>query len=356
MKRFYSFVILTASIFSKMTLEVPYGTFEINNPCLEELIQSKSFERLKKVHQYGISAFNQIDYDYSRYDHCLGVFLILNQNKLSLKEQVSGLLHDASHTTFSHFGDYFFKSHGEDAWQDLNHNEYLLKAGLANIITKNKLKIADVYHKNKHFTALDKPLPDLCADRLDYNMQGAFRHGLITKDELKALFKDLKWDKTYWSFSDKALAKKLSLASITMMESIWSCPSGHVSNMILAKVAEMAVEKKLLTHDDIWLKTDVDVMKILQTSQDDQILKGLELIKNLPSYIKDGQRFKISYKCRALDPYVRDGKNNKRLSEIDNEYKAAFDVARSKASKGFEFTIDDQILEEYHIYFQDLLK
>lgn len=339
-----------------MTLEVPYGTFEINDPCLEQLIKSSSFERLKKVHQYGISAFNGINYDYSRYDHCLGVLLILNQNKLDHKQQISGLLHDASHTAFSHFGDYFFKSHGEDAWQDINHNEYLEKAGLAQIIKKNKMILNDVYHKNKSFTALDQPLPDLCADRLDYNMQGALRHGLITKEETQALFKDLKWDGSKWSLSHKSNAKKLSFASITMMETIWSCPVGHISNMILSKVAEIAVEDKLLTSDDIWLKSDIDVMNILKHSANPKIQKGLYLIEILPSLIKEGSKFKVPYKCRAINPLIRDGKVLKRLSEFDDEYNKAFEAAKERAKNGFMFMIDDEILEEYKIYFEELLK
>lgn len=356
MKRLLFFSLLVCGIFAKMTLEVPYGTFEIQDTCLEELINSPSFKRLKDVHQYGISAYNQINYDYSRYDHCLGVFLILKKNNIDYQQQISGLLHDASHTAFSHFGDYFFKSHGEDAWQDLNHNQYLEKAGLANIIINNKLRLDDVYHKNKQFTALDQPLPDLCADRLDYNMQGALHHGLISLNEAKCLFNDLKWDGKKWSFSDVELAKKLSYASIAMMETIWSSPNGHLSNMILCKVVELAVQKKLLSHDDIWLKTDKHVMDVLKNSQDEGIQKGLQLIAKLPTVVKEGSSFTIPYKCRAIDPLIRDTKSLKRLSEVDASYSKAFEKAKLRAKSGFSFHIDNQTLEEYKIYFEELLK
>ena len=339
-----------------MTLEVPYGTFEIDDKCIESLIEQDAFKRLKDIHQYGVSALNSIDYDYSRYDHCLGVFLILHTHKLDQKEQISGLLHDASHTAFSHFGDYFFKSHGEDAWQDINHNQFLDKAGLSIVLSSHSIEKNEVYHKNKRFTALDQPLPDLCADRLDYNMQGAFRHGLITQDELRSLFNDLKWNGQKWYFTDVSLAKKLSKASITMMENIWSCPIGHVSNQILCKVVDMAVKKNLLTLDQIWLKPDSFVISVLNSSQDQEILKGLELIKKLPSVITTGTKFQIPYKCRALDPMMMKDGSLKRLSSIDKEYGRLFKQSQTRAKNGFCFDIPTKILEEYKIYFEELLK
>lgn len=356
MKRFYFFALILTPIFSNITLDVPYGRFEIDNPCIEELLQSPPFERLKKVHQYGISTLNQIDYTYSRYDHCLGVFLILNHHQLSQKEQISGLLHDVSHTAFSHFGDYFFKSHGEDAWQDLNHNQYLQKTGLASILEKNHFLISDVYHKNKEFQALDQSLPHLCADRLDYNIQGAFRAGLLTKQELQNLFHNLKWENNSWSLSDVDLAKKLSFSCIYMMETIWSCPVAYLSNLILSKIADIAISIQLFTADDIWLKSDTDILNTLQSCNNHQIQEGLELIEHLPSLVEEGSKFNIKYKCRAIDPMIRKIDRLEKLSDIDPDFKNAFENAKKRANRGFFFSIDEQILEDYKIYFEELLK
>jgi len=190
MKRFLFSAFCFLQAFATLTLDLPYGTFEINDPLAESLIQSEAFQRLKDVHQYGISHYNQTFEPYSRYDHCLGVYMLLKTQNLSHEEQISGLLHDASHTAFSHFGDYFFKSHGEDAWQDLNHNDYLEKSHLKPIIESFGKTLDELYHKNKHFMALDQPLPSLGADRLEYNIQGAYRHQLISQEDLQSLYQD----------------------------------------------------------------------------------------------------------------------------------------------------------------------
>jgi HD superfamily phosphohydrolase len=322
---------------------------------VEEIVFHNGFQRLNDLHQYGISVYNQKLNPYSRYDHCLGVYRLLQKENVPYYEQLSGLLHDASHTAFSHFGDFFFKSHHDDAWQDLNHNEYLAKTGLKSVIESHNINIDQIYHKNKAFTALDRPLPDLCADRLDYNLQGAFREQLISHEELLNLYQDVLYSDGYWSFSDQKLAEKLARASIHMMETIWSAPTGYISNLILCKIIEKAVELKALDADLIWLGTDSSLMQILNSLNDPFIDQGLQLIQELPSILKVGNQYKIGYKCRAIDPYIRTEQGLKSLTTLSASYKEDFDQAKAQAHAGFQFSIDADDFEKYKLYLDDLI-
>lgn len=350
---FLSFLSASATL----VFDLPYGTCKIDDKALEEVILSESYSRLKQMHQYGITAYNYTFEPYSRFDHCLGVYMILSQNGAPYHESISGLLHDASHTAFSHFGDFLFKSHGEDAWQDLNHNSFLEKAGLAELLRSHGFKLDDIYHKNKSFRALDQSLPHLCADRIDYNLQGSYRLGLLTQEEVKTLYQDLRYDHGTWSFSNQALALKLARNCIHMMETIWSSPINHASNYVLCSIIEEAIHKKIVTLDEVCLKPDTYILQKLENSNDNFIIKGLNLIKSLPELVINGTQFQVPYKCRAIDPAIRVGSEQvKPLSELSKEYKKEFMKAYKKSKKGFSFSFKGNTLEENKPYFKYLLE
>lgn len=48
------------------------------------------------------------------YDHSMGVFVILRARGAPLEEQIAGLLHDVSHTAFSHVGDWVYGKENQD--------------------------------------------------------------------------------------------------------------------------------------------------------------------------------------------------------------------------------------------------
>jgi hypothetical protein len=56
---------------------------EVEEPLIVELIDSPSFQRLKLLHQYGISYYISHSEEYNRYDHSLGVFTILREKGAS---------------------------------------------------------------------------------------------------------------------------------------------------------------------------------------------------------------------------------------------------------------------------------
>jgi HD superfamily phosphohydrolase len=92
-----------------------YGEFEINESIILDLMESDALKRLKKIDQAGYRpAWVQPDLkiselDHSRFAHSTGVYLLLRQYNASLEEQISGLIHDVSHSAFSHCIDYVFK-------------------------------------------------------------------------------------------------------------------------------------------------------------------------------------------------------------------------------------------------------
>ena len=88
-------------------------------PGSSSLIGCPTFQRLKGVRQAGPSALAFPFKDVTRYEHSLGVFALLRRLRAPRREQVAGLLHDISHTAFSHAVDFVFTSEEQDHHEQL---------------------------------------------------------------------------------------------------------------------------------------------------------------------------------------------------------------------------------------------
>mgnify|MGYP001124669790 CR=1 FL=1 len=97
-----------------------YGDYLIDG-ILEELIFSNPVQRLKGIYQGGASYFVNEKWNVTRYEHSIGVMLLIKKLGGSLEEQIAGLLHDISHTAFSHVIDFVFENKDEDYHEKIYH-------------------------------------------------------------------------------------------------------------------------------------------------------------------------------------------------------------------------------------------
>src|SRR3954453_8759211 len=98
-----------------------YGEVTIDDPRLLALIACPTFQRLGGIKQAGPSAFAFPFKTVTRLEHSLGVYLLLRQLGADRREQVAGLLHDISHTAFSHAVDFVFSSEEQNHHEALKH-------------------------------------------------------------------------------------------------------------------------------------------------------------------------------------------------------------------------------------------
>jgi HD superfamily phosphohydrolase len=84
-----------------------FGKIDEQNPVAIKLLNHDVVQRLKHIDQSGPLIYISNEYPaYSRYDHSLGVYALLKRYNVSTEEQIAGLMHDTSHTVFSHLADY----------------------------------------------------------------------------------------------------------------------------------------------------------------------------------------------------------------------------------------------------------
>lgn len=96
--------------------DLVYGEAEITEPAILELVNCPALQRLKGIDQAGYRPLwvkpdtAVSEYEASRLAHSLGVYLLLRQYQAPLEEQIAGLIHDVSHSAFSHCIEYVLES------------------------------------------------------------------------------------------------------------------------------------------------------------------------------------------------------------------------------------------------------
>lgn len=145
-----------------------YGEIEIIEPVLIELIQTPAMQRIQGVSQWGIPDEYYQRRGFSRFDHSLGVMHLLDLVGASVEEQIAGLLHDVSHTAFSHVVDWVIGEGGAEGYQDEQHERVIAESvEIVKALEKYGYSASQVV-KYEKFSLLEKDAPDICADRVDY--------------------------------------------------------------------------------------------------------------------------------------------------------------------------------------------
>lgn len=340
---FFIILLLPCVLFARQ-IDSFYGSISVEEPVLLELIDCPIFQRLKAIHQYGVAYYTTHQEEYNRYDHSIGVFAILRKNEASLEEQIAGLLHDVSHTAFSHVGDWIFESENkEKSYQDNIHSHFLEKSGLGDILNKYGFAIKQVLPTEELFPALDCSLPNLCADRIDYNIQGAYYQGFITHEEAKLIFEDLHFKDNRWISQEAELMKKLTRFSLFMTRDCWGGPTNHVISRWLADAILRAIELGSISYDEIHFGTDQVIWDKLVLQRDPLIETKMKMIMNSCAYYsivnEDEADIIVKSKFRGIDPWVMSNGKCLRLTEIDDFLAAEYELVRELFSKGWPIKV-----------------
>lgn len=320
------------------TIDTFYGPLEVEEPVLLELIHSAPFERLKDIHQYGVSYFTTHREPYTRYAHSLGVFAILRRQNASLETQIAGLLHDVSHTAFSHLGDWLYgKENQERDYQNSIHEVFLEKSGLAAILKQHQIPIAHILPES--CPALECPLPNLSADRIDYNIQGAYYQNFITYEEAMRLFEGFQYTQGVWIHPHHELLKKLVRFSLFMTQDCWGSPPNYLSSRWLADAILRAIDLGALSHEEIHFGTDLTIWNKLMCHTDPVIQEKVAMVletKNYYSFAPPSEAdLIIKSRFRGIDPIVFFEEKQARLSSLDPLLAEEYLSAKKRVQQGW---------------------
>lgn len=202
---------------------------------------------------------------YSRYDHSLGVALIVWHFTKDKAQTLAGLFHDISTPVFSHVADF---RKGDALTQSATEapNAIMLKEdkNLPGLLAEDGLTLDQIsdYHK---YPVADNEIPQLSADRLEYMFpSGMALEGSWTMEEIRRVYNDLAVLKNEDGIDE------LGFQSIEEAELYCYrfANTGHILQLnenkltlqLLAEVCRLALEAGLVCEEDFMVLGESDVM------------------------------------------------------------------------------------------------
>lgn len=336
---FILYFLFTNFSYSQAVIETIWGkNYVITDPLLDKLINSDVIMRLQFIDQSGpLIYFNKAP-KFSRYEHSVGVLALLLKARVSLKEQVAGLLHDASHTAFSHVADHLFhKDNQEKSYQDMVHLEFLHEMKIDDLLSSYAISIDDL--DPDYYTALEQPHPKLCADRIQYIIHTGVIFNKLSTEEAHDIILDLSFHEGKWYFTSSELAYKFAELSLYFTKELWGAPWNLVLYEYFAEVLKRALKLNIININDIKFGKDENIMALIKNSNDKFIQDSLEHLHNIDNIFTitafNKGDLNIKPKFRGVDPEINIGNNFMYLSHISEEYAQKFHEVKSWCMDGF---------------------
>ncbi|MEQ8224419.1 MAG: HD domain-containing protein [Candidatus Eremiobacterota bacterium] len=314
-----------------------YGTVDIDEPVLLKLIQSKPVQRLKGINQAGASQYAIPGKTVTRYEHSLGVMIFLGKIGASIEEQIAGLLHDTPHTAFSHVIDFVFQSEEHD-FHEKFYEEIVLNSDIPDILKKYDFSVDTILDDSK-FPLLEKTLPDLCADRIDYSLRDMVARYGYTEKIKEYLESFIVYDHEI-IINDRLIAKRYSEDYLKMDDEVWSNPLEVALFYILAEAIKIALHSDILSEKDLF-NDDNFVYEKLKDSGNKDILKRLSMISPSVSITDDSKNydFYTKNKLRYVNPKCLYNQSIKRVSDFFPDFCLSLEKHNKWIERGFYIRI-----------------
>jgi HD superfamily phosphohydrolase len=250
----------------------------------------------------------------------MGVMLLVKRLGADLEEQIAALLHDVSHTAFSHVIDYVYDGHNTQSYHEEKKLEFVSGSDIPFTLEKHSYNWLNFMDED-HFPLLEQDLPHLCADRLDYFLRDARDLGLANDSEIAAVLADLRTYEGRMVTDHLDSARWLGYTFIAADKASWANFREVGLYELTAQAIRRALQIGVLSEDDLW-GTDYPAWEKLQTSRDQQLQFHLQRVNADTRFEWDEKNpeFRVSTKLRAIDPDVLLDGQVKPLSFLDPDF------------------------------------
>jgi uncharacterized protein len=293
-----------------------YGQVSIEDPAILDLIGCATFQRLKGIRQAGPSALSFPFKDVTRFEHSVGVFLLLQKLGAPRREQLAGMLHDISHTAFSHAVDFVFTSQEQDYHEQLKPlmlDRPDLAQGLAHLGYAPR-----EFYDDSIYPLLEQPIPGLCADRLDYFLRDGLTCGVVTSEFVQKILSHLTVIDSKIALTEINVAREAVVLFETMNLKWWAGPVEAFIYNEFADALREGMRLGVLQLDDL-MTEDATVLARLDASESPLIAQKLDKIRHLRPDCTRGYLARIVPKERWLDPPVQTNGTIHRLSSLSRQ-------------------------------------
>lgn len=282
-----------------------YGEFDLSG-IIVELIETSVFQRLKKIHQGGAIFLVNPKINHTRFDHSIGVMLLIKKLGGSIEEQIAGLIHDISHTAFSHLIDYVLEIEGED-YHEKRFEEVLRDKELNNILKKYQIEPSKFTELEK-YQILEYPLPNLSADRIDYMLRDLFQIGKISKKEISWFLIGLEIFENRVVLKSEEYGRWFQSKYEFLVSEYFSGKENKAVNILMKKIVKDCLKKGIIEEHDFY-QDDFYLI--------DKISRSINLKEQIGKIEDIGlSKERFVQKKRMVDPEILVNQQVMKLSEL----------------------------------------
>lgn len=283
---------------------------------ISEFANTAPMQRLKHIgmncgSEYTAVHSNAEGAKYSRFEHSVGVALIVWSFTHNVKQAVAGLFHDISTPAFAHVVDYLNGDHmrqesTEAKTAEIIDNSQQLQA----LLKKYSLTTADVcdYHL---YPIADNDSPMLSADRLEYTFGNFLHYKNGTIADIARYYGDLRVAKNEQgadeiAFTNPKIADEFALRSMKNSY-VYIADTDRFTMQYLADLLKFANEQGVVSIDDLYTTEEVVIQKLCSnslTAEKWQAYCNISGVAATQNCLTDRYCIRVNAKRRYLDPYV----------------------------------------------------
>lgn len=310
-----------------------YGDFQLEDVLLD-LMNSKPMKRLQGIHQGGASFLVDEKWNVTRYEHSVGVMLFIRKVNGSIEEQIAGLLHDVSHTAFSHVIDFVFDNQQEN-YHDLIFDEIISSSAIPQILQKHGYSWKAILNNLSKWTILEQPSPLLCADRIDYTLRDMYRYGIVSLDECHRFLQSIVIRDGKIVLTDISAAEWFVETYYKEVIDFFLHPRNAYGNYILSRSLKLAIDKGIITLAD-FKREDKFILNLLRSSGDNDVLQSIAQMQDQVVKVSSTEAYDIylKQKTRLIDPLVESDQKINYASTVSPKIKIAFERAKQVSVNG----------------------
>jgi hypothetical protein len=297
-----------------------YGPAEISEPALLDLLETRALQRLNGILQHGISGLVGVTNPTTRLEHSIGTMLLVRRLGGTLEEQIAALVHDVSHTAFSHVIDYVYDQRDSQTYHEQNKERYVANTDLPCTLARHGYDWQEVIDEDR-YPILEQPGPALCADRLDYFFRDSVPLGLATAKQIQQAIEHLTVRDRRIAADNTETARFLAYNFIAADDLSWSNFQEVGLYELTAQAIKAGLQAGVIAELDFWT-TDAELWDKLAGSDDGGVHRWLPMVSADTRFTWDETHANwwVSTKIRTLDPGVTLNGRVLPLSALDPEF------------------------------------
>ena len=292
-------------------------------------LQAKELTRISKVGMHCGMEFTSFPFychlkPYSRYEHSLGVALIVFYFTHDKKMTLAGLFHDIATPCFAHVIDFLKGDHEtQESTEEKTSSIISSSITIQKELEKLNLMTSDVddYHR---YPIADNNSPKLSADRLEYTLHNFLNFHLCTYEEVEEMYRHLTVIKNEdnideLAFIDERIAEKFAL--LTLKNSyVYVADEDRYGMEYLARILKREIYLHRIEENDLY---GIEEDLISKLNRNPESKKEWESFTHLSSVTKESTpsspySYKIPSKKRYIDPLVV---KKGRISSLSSSFK-----------------------------------